>query len=420
MISLADKLVACGASFNARSMLALNASAGSTSSNELINSAFESSDGYFYLSGRMDKDAPYASNNGGLFAKINPSGEVIWKRKIEASTTTDLVLAGGAEHSTGSLIAAGTYGTSTNSVLVKYSSTGTLAWQKTITDSSFVHAPVIVGDAVYVSGTTAATKARLVKFDPNGSITWQRLISASGSTFNGKVAANASADVFVPVEDSSAGAGGLLKYNSSGVLQWQKKYTSSVGLTGVAVASDGSLFVGGKITVSAVNRPLIMKLDSTGSLQWAKYIDVSVGETVQYLMLNADGNIVVGTQKNNVFVIAADGSTIILGRGWSPVSGTLSLFCKALTDSVMLFCGTSNAWATGNDGVFCTPDLSGAGLGTYDGLLTYSEVSGTLATASVTEATGTLTDAAGTATVSTGTFTESASTATFTLLEKTA
>ena len=427
MISLADKIIACGASFRAIAGKVMRISAGSLFASEALQGACGATDGNYYVVGRLERDASYGD---GYVGKLSGSGSPSWQRKL-SKASEDILLSGVAEHSGGSVFAVGRSqsGVVNTGYLLKYSSVGSLAWQKTLsgsfTNGVSPNAIAISGSNVYVlwSGAGTNTTAILTKYDTDGNLGWQRYITVTSLNANlTSLCADSSGNVFVAGYDSSSPvAGQVMKYNSSGTLQWQKKFTNAANVQffGVYAAADGNIYVAGACSVSSITRPLLVKLDSTGSLQWAKYAVVPSSESGQRLNAGADEALYQTTSLNTVIKWALDG-TITWQRRWTTSTGTLAFWGRGVAGDNLLMGGNCNAWASNHDGLFGTFATSGTGTGTYDSVLTYAETTHTVSTISLTEATGTWTDAAGSATASTGSLTDAAITPTITVLNKTA
>lgn len=427
MISLADKLVASGASFKSIAGAVMRISAGSAFGSETLQGACGAADGSYYVVGRSERDATYGD---GFVGKVTGAGVLTWQRKVYVASE-DIFLNGVAEHSSGSIFIVGRSqsGVVNTGRLLKYSSVGALAWQKTLT-GSFTNgvspnAIVISGSNVYVlwSGAGTNTTAILTKYDTDGNLGWQRYITVTSLNANlTSMCADSSGNVFVAGYDSSSPvAGQVMKYNSSGTLQWQKKFTNAanVQLFGIYTASDGNVYVAGACSVSSITRPLLAKLDATGSIQWAKYAAVPSSESGQRLQAGADEALYQSTSLNTVLKWTLAGA-ITWQRRWTTSTGTLSFWGRGVAGESLLMGGNCNAWASNHDLLFGNMPLSGNGTGTYDSVLTYAETTHAVTSISLTEASGTWTDAAGSATAGTGSMTGAAASATVTVLNKTA
>jgi outer membrane protein assembly factor BamB len=176
---------------------------------------------------------------------------------------------------------AGTAG-NTNPVLVKYDSSGTAQWAKTIT-----------------AGTTFA-QFNTVTVDASGNVyaAGSQLGTENYNYGSGNIAGTA--DYLNPV---------LVKYDSSGTAQWAKTITgggpSSASFNGVTVDTSGNVYAAGYQTsgdynygtgniagTSSVGNPVLVKYNSSGTAQWAKTITAGRGDAWFYAVTaDATGNV---------------------------------------------------------------------------------------------------------------------------------
>ena len=143
-------------------------------------------------------------------------------------------------------------------LLVKFSSSGTVQWQKTLGgsyDDRGDSVAVAPDGSVYICGSTQSssfiTDLLLVKFSSSGTVQWQKTLGGSKTDEGQSVAVAPDGSVYVCGSTASAGAGIydllLTKFSSSGTVQWQKTLGGSEYDEGqsVAVAPDGSVYVYG-------------------------------------------------------------------------------------------------------------------------------------------------------------------------------
>ena len=148
-----------------------------------------------------------------------------------------------------------------NFLLTKFSSSGTAQWYKTLGAGYERGQSVAVAPdgSVYVCGYTDSVGAGgtyflLAKFSSSGTVQWQKTLGGSGNDYCESVAVAPDGSVYVCGNTTSAGAGGadllLAKFSSSGTVQWQKTLGGSKLDEGqsVAVAPDGSVYVCGNTT----------------------------------------------------------------------------------------------------------------------------------------------------------------------------
>ena len=185
--------------------------------------------------------------------------------------------------------------------------------------------------SVYVCGYTwSASVGRndllLVKFSSSGTLQWQKTLGGSNSDSGISVAIAPDGSVYVcgfdPSSDAPRGDLLLAKFNSSGTMQWQKALGSDsytdYGFS-VAIAPDGSVYVCGytESTGAGSNDFLLAKFSSSGTLQWQKTLGGS----------NSDSGISVA--------IAPDGSVYVCGDTESASAGRNDLLLAKITDSLI-------------------------------------------------------------------------------------
>ena len=148
---------------------------------------------------------------------------------------------------------------STDLLLAKFSSSGAVQWQKTLGGSKhdYGYSVAVASDgSVYVCGYTESVGVGradllLAKFSSSGTVQWQKTLGGSSQEYCNSVAVAPDGSVYVCGYTESAGAGSidflLAKFSSSGTVQWQKTLGGSnydYGIS-VAVAPDGSVYVCG-------------------------------------------------------------------------------------------------------------------------------------------------------------------------------
>jgi len=313
---------------------------------------------YSYESVNIAGTSNYANP---VLVKYDSSGTVQWARTITASNN-NAYFSAVAVDSSGNVYAAGyqdrgnyNYGNvniegpcSRNPVLVKYNSSGTAQWAKTITagdyQACFYAVAVDSGGNVYAAGSqdgtgnynygsgniagTAYENSLLVKYNSSGTVQWAKTITAGTGYMNNDITRGT---IFSAVAVDSGGnvyAAGyqynngnydygsgnitgtvssgpnpvLVKYNSSGTTQWAKTLTKGSGgdlvpntnprqrlgaiFYAVAVDSGGNVYAAGYQAgsndynygsgdvrgTSSNGNPVLVKYNSSGTDQWAKTI----------------------------------------------------------------------------------------------------------------------------------------------------
>jgi uncharacterized delta-60 repeat protein len=222
-----------------------------------------------------------------LLAKYNSAGTLQWQRRLFGASddqalavaidSSDNVYVSGVTESAG----AG----STDSILAKYNSSGTLQWQRILGATSFDRFESIAFDSsgnVYVGGSTYAGAGGqdflLAKYNSSGTLQWQRTFGGASNDAGYGVAVDSSDNVYISGWTYSAGAGNqdflFAKYNSSGTLQWQKVLGGTGNDEGYDVAIDSSdnvYILGHHAYFNAYwFGMLVAKYDSSGTLQWQR------------------------------------------------------------------------------------------------------------------------------------------------------
>jgi len=285
-----------------------------------------------------------------VLVKYDSNGTALWARSVSAGDNISQFYAVAVDP-WGDVYAAGiqglgsyTYGTitiqggngtsSSNAVLVKYSSSGTEQWAKTVsysagdlggsyysyfyavaTDSSgnIYAAGKQSGNGIYTYGTNVSAQAGnsssyinadnvvLVQYYHNGTAQWARTVSgaSSSSSFNalavdpnggvyaaGKQSGNGSFGSGVSLSDSVSGAI-LVKYNNKGDAQWaQKSSTGTSEFKAVSVdASSNNVYAVGSTYPDTVTfganktaqgnssfNVLLVKFNSSGTALWARSV----------------------------------------------------------------------------------------------------------------------------------------------------
>jgi len=325
-----------------------------------------------------------------VLVKYNSSGTALWVRTVSAGNNTSSFRAVAVD-SSGNVYAAGnqggngtyTYGTgvsaqgvysdpsvyyaSSNVVLVKYNSSGTAEWARTVSagnnisyfnavavDSSgnvyaagyqYGNGTYIYGTGVSAQGTCIGGNVVLVKYNSSGTAEWARTIITggenNGSIFNA-VAVDSSGNVYaagyqygngtyiygtgVSAQGTSSGNNVVLvKYNSSGTAEWAR--TVSVGnayssFIAVAVDSSGNVYAAGNQSgngtytygtgVSAQgtsgDNVVLVKYNSSGTALWVR--------TVREGNNNSSSNI------SSFNAVAVDSSGNVYAAGHQDGNGT--------------------------------------------------------------------------------------------------
>mgnify|MGYP001575076378 FL=1 len=199
-------------------------------------------------------------------------------------------------------------------VLIKYSSSGDIQWQKRLSGNAEDSALSIAtdGTSIYITGYSRSIDtiqvAYLAKYScSDGALMWQIGRKISPYALFNNVALASTGDVYA-VGNFGTNTGAIafiMKFTSSGSLSWQKSLGSGsnnvTNFNGVVVGSDGSVYVSG--LDGGGNYDLILaKYSSAGALQtgWPKTLVGSSTNDIGYdLALDSSGNIYIAGISNS-------------------------------------------------------------------------------------------------------------------------
>ena len=209
-----------------------------------------------------------------------------------------------------------------------------MQWQKKLGGSRYDSAysvAVAPDGSVYVCGSITLDDAEyndplLAKFSSSGTLQWQKIFGGSLSDSASSIAVAPDGSVYAcgsTASDASKGSLDLLlaKFSSSGTVQWQKTLGGSYinYVSSVAVAPDGSVYVCGRIkSVNAGSWDfLLAKFSSSGTVQWQKTLGGSSWD--------AAGSV----------AVAPDGSVYVCGSTASAGAGSYDFLLAKITDSLI-------------------------------------------------------------------------------------
>ncbi|HNZ27879.1 MAG TPA: hypothetical protein PKK13_11710 [Spirochaetota bacterium] len=314
-----------------------------------------------------------------VLVKYDSSGTALWAKSVTAGTSWSQFnsvavdssgnVYAGYQHGTGSF----TYGEGIsvagsssydNVVLVKYNSSGTALWAKSVTagnDTSYFSSVAVdssgnvyaagyqcgtesytYGEGVSVAGTYSYNNVVLVKYNSSGTALWARSVTAGNnySEFN-SVAVDSSGNVYAAGYQRGAGsytygegvsvAGSysygynvvLVKYNSSGTALWARSVTAGNYISefnSVAVDSSGNIYAAGYqrdtgsynygegVRVAGTGcyeSVVLVKYDSSGNALWAK-------------------SVTAGTSSSSFSSVAVDSSGNVYAAGYQYGTGSLT------------------------------------------------------------------------------------------------
>jgi len=261
----------------------------SASDNGSANAIEVDSSGNIYIGGYI-KSSAIGGNYKPYITKLNSSGTKIWDfifSNVGSSSANPVngitVNASGDVFATGQAFT--TANTDKSAFLIKLSSSGTLTWQRWISEGTDIGQDsgskpyVDSSDNIYIgvlSTTSPYQTASIVKYNTSGTIQWVRTLSnASRDTSGTSLAVNA--DGYIVMANALSTIGFIISaWNSSGTLQWQRKnkikgntIQSSLGTMGIHIDTFNNMYISagtGNLAIeTGVGDSGIAKLPADGS-----------------------------------------------------------------------------------------------------------------------------------------------------------
>ncbi len=252
---------------------------------------------------------PSSNQYQALVVKYNSSGTVTWQRAISNISATrgcGIVI-----DNSGNVVVSGYTSNNTTGwdmLLAKFSNTGDIMWQSTIggagDDISYSVATDTGGNIVVVGHTTGSGTSLfdivVAKINPAGSMLWQKSFDAAAkSAYGYDICCDSSNNIYIAgtVNDNIT----AIKMSSAGAVLWAKELdgVAQDGGTGIAVDPQGNVYISGYTSSAGAGGSdgIIVKLSSTGTLTWIR----AFGSTVGSLTADSFGQIVVDG-RGNMFV----------------------------------------------------------------------------------------------------------------------
>lgn len=231
---------------------------------------------------------PFSGAKDILLAKYDTSGTLQWQRTL-GDGGENVGLAAAVDSSDAIYVAGATDDAGAGNpdfLLVKYNSSGTVQWQRTLGVSGFDEETYALAidsaDNIYISGKSFDSGEGngdfiIAKYNSSGTIQWQRVLGGASPETPRGLFADSLDNIYLTGYTSSAGEGSsdmfIAKYNSSGTIQWQRVLGGSSldRFKSVVVDSANSIYaVGFSRSIITEDRIVIVKYNSSGTIQWQR------------------------------------------------------------------------------------------------------------------------------------------------------
>jgi hypothetical protein len=260
--------------------------------------------------------------------------------------------------------------------VVKFATDGSLTWQRiwngtTIRGLGRPGVAVDSAGSVYVTGMNADNggDAVLLKFDSSGTLAWERTWGGAASDQGKAVATAADGSVYIAGTETSFGPSSfglfVVKFDSNGNLLWQKTADGAEG-SGVAVGSDGNVYAAGTMARDLIGNfdMLVLKIAADGTQVWRRiYTAGDVADARGRVAVGPDGSIVVAgalqTTKAGssdiaalIVKISAAGNLIFDKQFDGRVNETADGVAVAADDGSIYVAGTTTSFGAGFEDAF--------------------------------------------------------------------
>jgi uncharacterized delta-60 repeat protein len=274
-----------------------------------------------------------ANDDTSTFMVVSGGEETDYASSMQVTTDGGYILAGTTE----------SYGAGSSDVfLLKYETNGTLTWAKTAGGSSFDRAASVAqttdGGYIVAGGTVSFGEGSqdvfLLKYDSSGTLSWAKTIGGSGDDWGTAVEQTSDDGYIVSAYTTSYGAGGrdilLLKYDSSGVLSWARTAGGSGDEIAYSVEQttpdNGYIVAGFTVSYGAGGSDVfLLKYETNGTLTWARTAGGPVWDSANAVKQTADNGYIVagfmggdGPNQGDILLLKYDSSGTLT---WAKTAG---------------------------------------------------------------------------------------------------
>lgn len=285
---------------------------------DIAYSIANTSDGGYVVAG---KAYPTGVSSDAYISKYAADGILEWTRTW-GGTGLDVAsgvvqTADGGYVITGGTNSSGFVTGSNDMFIVKYTSDGTLSWNKTWGGSLWDYGASVTqidDGGIIVTGnerssSTGSYDMFMVKYTNLGAISWTKTWGGTAADHGTSVTKTADGGFAIVGKTASYTSGYtdlfITKYNANGVLSWNKVWGSAEGNEegrGITEAADGSLVVVGTIDGLGSNfqDAFVVKLESDGDLSWNRIFGGDDNDAAYSVAETTDGGFAIAGQTDKL------------------------------------------------------------------------------------------------------------------------
>lgn len=262
-----------------------------------------------------------------FIGKADTNGSLLWQRRLTKSTSRGI--------NWGSTLAADHTGVTVCMLdgVVKYNTTGTLSYQKTMSGSSMYFYSVTSREGYsYTNGVEfpgATGYTHILKTDTSGNTTWKRRLDVgTGFYFVGAgMEVDGSQNVYIAGRTSMvSGSSVFIKLDSSGGTVWARRIPSVVIQSIYWSEYDGYLYIAGDVSGGTY----IAKVDTSGNFIWERFLSGS--GTYAKISCDSSGFLYVSTVAGKTMKFATDGSGVGNPSSYTSLTSTIVDIASSVTN----------------------------------------------------------------------------------------